>query len=108
MLLGTSDDLPAFLLRLIDSDHHGGRITRGDSGTILLYDCSVWTDAHWQAVQTRFPECEIRITQCLASASGFLVVFRLQRDPTTYYWTTAALLVAGGIALTCRHVLGGV
>ncbi len=35
------------------------------------------------------PECAIAITECHASLSGFIVVFRMHRDRSLYAWFTA-------------------
>jgi hypothetical protein len=99
------DTLPKFLLRLIDSDRHGGRTIRTDESTVVLYDCGHWSDAHSQALHARYPECEIEILQSDGSLSGFLVVVRIHRDASVYSWLTGTFVVLALIGVTVRHIV---
>jgi hypothetical protein len=99
------DTLQPWLLRLINSNKYGGRTMRTDEQTVVLYDCGVWTDAHSQAVKAKYPECDIAITQSLASLSGFIVVFRMHRDRSLYTWVTATGVVFGLLLLTARQTM---
>ncbi len=46
------DALKRWILKLIDSDRHGGRTLSTDDTTVVLYDCGVWSDAHTHHQQT--------------------------------------------------------
>jgi hypothetical protein len=99
------DTLPSWLLKTIDCDRYGGRTMRTDEQTVVLYDCGTWTDAHTRAVRSKYPECDITVTQSQASLSGFIVVFKLRRDRSLYRWVSAlgAMLVL--LLVTARQVL---
>jgi hypothetical protein len=97
--------LPQFLLRLIDSNRHGGRTIRTDENTVVLYDCGQWSDAHSQVVRDRYPECEVEITQSDGSLSGFIVVVKIHRDLSAYSWITATFVVLVMIIMTVRHMI---
>ena len=97
--------LPQFLLRLIDSNRHGGRTIRTDESTVVLYDCGVWTDAHTNAVRARCPECDITITQSQASLSGFIVMFKVHTDKTFYTWAGALAGVFVLLFITARQIV---
>jgi hypothetical protein len=97
--------LPQFLLRLIDSNRHGGRTIRTDESTVVLYDCGQWSDAHSQAVRDRFPECEVEIMQSDGSLSGFIVVVKVHRDLSAYSWITATFVVLAMMLMTMRHMI---
>ena len=99
------DTLQPWLLRMIDSNKYGGRTMRTDEQTVVLYDCGVWTDSHAQAVKTKYPECAIAITQSHASLSGFIVVFRMQRDRSLYAWITAMGVVFALLLITARQMV---
>lgn len=102
------DTLPRFLMRLIDSDRHGGRTIHTDDSTLILYDCGHWSDTHSQVVRDRYPECEIQILPSDGSLSGFIVVFKLHRDLSTYSWLLATFIVLGMMLMTVRHMVKGV
>jgi hypothetical protein len=76
-----------------------------DDQTLVLYDCGVWTDAHTQAVKTKFPECDIAVMQSQASLSGFIVVFRMHRDRSFYTWVTATAAVLALLLVTARQLV---
>ena len=97
--------LPQFLLRLIDSNRHGGRTIRTDESTVVLYDCGQWSDAHSEAVRNRYPECEVEIMQSDGSLSGFIVVVKIHRDPSAYSWVSATLVVLVMMLMTMRHII---
>jgi hypothetical protein len=99
------DTLPSWLLKMIDSNKYGGRTMRTDEHTVVLYDCGVWTDAHSQAVKTKYPECAIAITQSHASLSGFIVVFRMHRDRSLYAWFTATGVAFVLLLITARQMM---
>ena len=97
--------LPQFLLRLIDSNRHGGRTIRTDENTVVLYDCGQWSDAHSQALRDRYPECEVEIMQSDGSLSGFIVVIKTHRDLSAYSWITATCVVLVLLFMTVRHMI---
>lgn len=97
--------LPQFLLRLIDSNRHGGRTIRTDESTVVLYDCGQWSDAHSQAVRDRYPECEVEIMQSDGSLSGFIIVVKAHRDLSAYSWITATFVVLVMMLMTMRHII---
>jgi hypothetical protein len=97
--------LPQFLLRLIDSNRHGGRAIRTDESTVVLYDCGQWSDAHSQAVRDRYPECEVDILQSDGSLSGFIVVVKAHGDVSAYAWVTATFVVLAMMMMTMRHII---
>jgi hypothetical protein len=99
------DSLPRWLLRLIESERHGGRTLCTDDNTVVLYDCGVWTDSHTQAVHAKYPECEVVVMQSNASLSGFIVVFKLHTDRSVYAWGTAVVLSLALILLTARQMV---
>lgn len=99
------DTLQPWLLKLIDSNRHGGRTLRTDEQTVVLYDCGVWTDAHSQAVKAKYPECDIAITQSHGSLSGFIIVFKLHRDRSLYTWITATACVFVCLLVTARQMV---
>ena len=99
------DALPQSLLRLIDSNRHGGRTIRTDENTVVLYDCGQWSDIHSQAVRDRYPECEVEIMQSDGSLSGFIVVVKVHRDLSTYSWITVTCVVLAMIVMTARHMI---
>jgi hypothetical protein len=96
--------LPQFLLRLIDSNRHGGRTIRTDESTVVLYDCGQWSDAHSQALHSRYPECEVEIMPSEGSLSGFIVVVKSHQDLSTYSWVTATFVVLAMMLMTIRHI----
>jgi hypothetical protein len=97
--------LPQFLLRLIDSNRHGGRTICTDEDTVVLYDCGQWSDTHSQAVRDRYPESEVDILQSDGSLSGFIVVVRIHRDYSAYTWISATCVVLVMIVMTARHMI---
>jgi hypothetical protein len=99
------DTLQSWLLKMIDSDRYGGRTMRTDEQTVVLYDCGVWTDAQSQAVRSKYPECDIAVTQSQGSLSGFIVVFKLHRDRSLYKWVTATVVVFGILLITARQMV---
>jgi hypothetical protein len=99
------DTLQPWLLKLIDSNRHGGRTLRTDEQTVVLYDCGVWTDTHSQAVKAKYPECDIAITQSHGSLSGFIIVFKLHRDRSLYTWITATACVFVCLLVTARQMV---
>ena len=99
------DTLQPWLLRVIDSSRHGGRTLRTDEQTVVLYDCGVWTDAHSQAVKTKYPESDIAVTQSHGSLSGFIVVFKLHGDRSLYKWITATAAVFVCMLITARQMV---
>jgi hypothetical protein len=99
------DSLPHFLLRLIDSNRHGGRTIRTDESTVVLYDCGQWSDAHSHAVRDRYPECEVDIMQSDGSLSGFIVIVKLHRDSSAYSWVTVTLVVLVMMSMTIRQII---
>ena len=99
------DALQRWILKLIDSDRHGGRTLSTDDTTVVLYDCGVWSDAHTHMVHQRYPECEITVMQSQASLSGFIVVFKLHTDRSVYAWVTAAVLTLALLLLTARQIM---
>jgi hypothetical protein len=99
------DTLPQFLLRLIDSDRHGGRTIRTDDSTVVLYDCGQWSDSHSQVVRDRYPECEVHIMQSDGSLSGFIVMVKAHRDLSAYSWALGTFLVFCMMLMTVRHML---
>jgi hypothetical protein len=99
------DTLQLWLLKMINSDKYGGRTIQTDEQTVVLYDCGVWTDAHSQAVKSKYPECDIAITQSLGSLSGFIVVLKLHRDRSLNTWVTATALVFVLLLVTARQMV---
>lgn len=99
------DKLQAWLHKTINSERYGGRTLRTDEATVVLYDCGTWTEAHSRMVKTRFPECDITITQCIASLSGFIVVFKLKRDRSLYTWITATAAMLVLLVVTARQMV---
>ena len=97
--------LPQFLLRLIDSNRHGGRTISTDESTVVLYDCGQWSDTHSQAVRDRYPECEVEILQSDGSLSGFIVVVKAHRDLSVYSWVTATFAVLVMMLVTLRQIV---
>jgi hypothetical protein len=99
------ESLSRLIAKLIRSDEYGGRTLQTDEHTIVLYDYGVWTDAHSHAIHSRFPECDICVMQSHASLSGFIVVFKMQRDRTVYAWMTLVLGILALILLTGRQMV---
>ncbi len=97
--------MPRFLLRLIDSDRHGGRTIRTDESTVVLYDCGQWSDTHSRIVRGSYPECEVEILQSDGSLSGFIVVVKMHRDHSAYSWITATCVVLVLLFMTVRHMM---
>jgi hypothetical protein len=97
--------LPQFLLRLIDSNRHGGRTIRTDESTVVLYDCGQWSDTHSQMVRDRYPECEVEIMHSDGSLSGFIVVVKMHRDMSAYSWVTVTCVVLAMMLMTVRHMI---
>ena len=102
------ESLARWITHLINSERHGGRTLCTDENTVILYDCGVWTDAHTQMIQNKFPECEVAIMQSQASLSGFIVVFKLNVDMSVYLWVTVAVLGILLILLTARQIVTGI
>lgn len=98
------DSLQRTLLRLIQSDHYGGRIIRTDEGTLILYDCGLWTDRHSQYVSNKFPAVHITITPSQASLSGFIILFEFH-ERTIYKYTSLLLGMLLILFLTARQFL---
>jgi hypothetical protein len=98
------DSFQAWLHRTINSERYGGRTVRTDEQTVVLYDYGTWTEGHSRAVRAKFPECDIAITQCQASLSGFIVLFKLKRDRSLYAWITATAVVLALVLLTARQM----
>jgi len=101
----SADRLPKFLLRVIDSERYGGRVIRVDESTVVLYDCGTWSDAHSQAVHSKFPECDISIAPSTASLSGFVVVATLQRDAGAVWWGMVVCVGCALVFATARHMM---
>jgi|1048.fasta_scaffold115183_1 hypothetical protein len=99
------DTLPSWLLKTINSHKYGGRTVRIDEHTVVLYDYGTWTEAHSRAVKTKYPECDISVTESQASLSGFIVVFKLQRDRSLYSWLSAIAAMFVLLLVTVRQVL---
>lgn len=99
------DTLQAWLHRTINSDRYGGRTVRTDEQTVVLYDCGTWTEAHSRMVRAKYPECDITVTQCQASLSGFIVVFKLNRDRSLYTWITATAAMLVILIVTARQMV---
>jgi hypothetical protein len=97
--------LPQFLLKLIDSNRHGGRTIRTDESTVVVYDCGLWSDTHSQVLRNRYPECEVEILQSDGSLSGFIVVVKVNRDQTTFSWITVTLVVLVLMGMTVRQIV---
>lgn len=97
--------LQSWLHKVADTNRYGGRTVQSDGQTVVLYDCGTWTDSHGRMVRGRFPECDITVTQCQASLSGFIVVFRLRSDRSLYAWITATAVVFALVLITARQVL---
>jgi len=97
--------LPGFVLRLINSDRHGGRTLRTDDSTLVLYDCGFWADAYSSVVKDAFPEVDISIQVSRGSLSGFIVVFHLSNDRSAYLWISLALVLIAAVLLTARQML---
>jgi hypothetical protein len=93
----TSTDVESFLRKLCGTTFEGGRVVRGDSDTILLYDVPSWPGIRTDALRQRFPHCDIDVHQAQnSSASGFVVVVSMH-DPVTYcrvFLTVLASVVA--------------
>lgn len=101
-------ELSRFLLKLINSDRHGGRAEPADDTTVILYDCGVWSDTHSQTLSNHFPECEVRIMQNSSSLSGFVIAVKLHKGMVAYPWITAALIILSAMLLTGRQMLESV
>ncbi len=99
------DALQLWLHRTINSERFGGRTVRSDDQTVVLYDCGTWTEEHSRMVRAKYPECDITITHCQASLSGFIVVFRLRRDRSLYAWITATGAVLVLLLVTARQMM---
>lgn len=99
------DSLQSWLHRTINSDRYGGRTVRTDEQTVVLYDYGTWTEGHSRMVRTKFPECDITITQCQASLSGFIVLFKLKRDRSLYTWITATAAMLVILLVTARQMV---
>jgi len=97
------DNLTEFLRRLINSDEYGGRAVRTDTNTVILYDCSVWTETHLQAVKQYFPECDVSIQHSHMSLSGFIVIVKICKD-YVLTWTMAVFFAVLVISLTVRYM----
>jgi hypothetical protein len=77
-------NVESFLRKLCDTTFEGGRVVRGDSDTIVLYDVPSWPGTRTDALRQRFPHCDIDVHQAQnSSASGFVVVVSMH-DPVTY------------------------
>ena len=101
----TLQHLQSWLHKVADTNKYGGRTVQSDGQTVVLYDCGTWTDAHSRMVRGKYPECDITVTQCQASLSGFIVVFRLRRDKSLCAWITATAVVFALVLITARQVL---
>ena len=97
--------LPQFLLKLIDSNRHGGLTIRTDESTVVLYDCGQWSDTHSQLLHNSYPDCEVEILQSDGSLSGFIVVVKVNRDQTTLSWVTATFVVFVLMGMTVRQII---
>jgi hypothetical protein len=100
------ESITRWILQLINSERHGGRVMCTDEHTAILYDCGMWSDAHTQLIHAKYPECEVTILPSEASLSGFIVVFKMHRDRSVYTWVTAAVLAMSLILLTGRQMIG--
>ena len=99
------DAFQAWLHRTVDIERYGGRTVRTDEHTVVLYDCGTWTGPHSSMVRSKYPECDITVTQCQASLSGFIVVFRLHRDHSLYAWATATAAMLVVLIVTARQMV---
>jgi hypothetical protein len=99
------DALSRFVLRLIDSNRHGGRTILTDDNTVVLYDCGHWSDTHSQAIRERYPECEVEIMPSDGSLSGFIVVVKAHRDQSINSWIMATGVVFALLMMTTHHIL---
>ncbi|KAJ1483623.1 hypothetical protein T484DRAFT_1747006 [Baffinella frigidus] len=90
-------DVESFLRKLCDTTFEGGRVVRGDSDTIVLYDVLSWPGARTDALRQRFPHCDVDVHQAQnSSASGFVVVVSMHVFVTvcTTFVTVLATVVA--------------
>ena len=101
------DTLARWIMKLINSERHGGRTLCTDENTVVLYDCGVWTDTHTQLVHNKFPECEVVIMQSQASLSGFIVVFKISADMSVYTWVIVCAVGFLLFLLTARQIVIG-
>ena len=99
------ESLTRWILQLVNSERHGGRVLCTDENTVILYDCGMWSDSHTHMIHSRYPECEVVIMHSQASLSGFIVVFKMHRDRSVYTWVTAAVLAISLILLTGRQMM---
>ena len=98
------DAFQPWLHRTINSERYGGRTVRSDEQTVVLYDCGTWTEEHSRVVRGKYPECDITVTQCQASLSGFIIVFRLRRDRSLSAWVAATCAALVLLVLTARQM----
>lgn len=99
------ESLPGFVLRLIQSDRHGGRTLKTDEQTLVLYDCGYWADGYSALVRDAFPEVDISIQVSHGSLSGFIVVFHLSRDRHARLWVALSAGLVMAFLLTARQML---
>jgi hypothetical protein len=104
----TCNHVESFLRKLCGTTFEGGRVVRGDSDTILLYDVPSWPGVRTDALRERFPHCDIDVHQAQnSSASGFVVVVSM-RDPVSYSRVLFTVMVSVAAAvltgLAAMHV----
>jgi hypothetical protein len=90
----TIKDVETCLRELCNTVLEGGRLVRGDSNTVILYDLPEWPGARTDALRQRFPHCDVDVLQATnSSASGFVVVVSMH-DPVTYWRVFLVVLVS--------------
>ena len=99
------ESLTRWILHLINSERHGGRVMCTDESTAILYDCGMWADSYTQMIHAKYPECDVVVMHSQASLSGFIVVFKMHTDRSVYTWVTAAMLAMSLILLTGRQMM---
>lgn len=90
------------ILQLCDAPKRGGRVIMDDSSTLLLYDCSKWTDLQTDALRARYPEIELDVQTCEQSLSGYVVIFRLHEASMSRSNTWLVLI---GLLVACFVLL---
>ena len=95
----TSKDVETCLRQLCSASWEGGRVVKGESDIIVLYDVPSWPGTRTDALRQRFPHCDVDVHQAQSSSASDFVVVVSMHDPVTYCRVFAVVVVSFVAAL---------
>lgn len=92
------------VLRMVNARHTGARVVFRPPDTVVVYDCTAWSDAYSQRLRARFPCLEVDVEASSESLSGFVVGIRRCGSGRSHAWAGALGLVLA-LSLFCLYRL---